>query len=49
MKEGGCRWEHDVKMDRTAIGWGGMDRITLAQDRDQWLTIVNMVMNLQIP
>jgi hypothetical protein len=29
------------------IGWGGMDWIHLAQDRDQWKALANMVMNLQ--
>jgi hypothetical protein len=28
---------------------GGMDWIDLAQDRDRWLTLVNAVMNLQVP
>jgi hypothetical protein len=28
------------------IGWGGMDWIDLAQDRDQWRALVNMVMDL---
>jgi hypothetical protein len=31
------------------IGWDGMDWIDLAQDRDQWRALVNMVMNLQVP
>jgi hypothetical protein len=31
------------------MGWGGMDWIDLAQDRDQWRTLVNTVMNLQVP
>jgi hypothetical protein len=30
-------------------GWGGMDWIHLAQDRDQWQALVNTVMNLQVP
>jgi hypothetical protein len=36
-------------MDLREIEWGGMDWIRLAQDRDQWRALVNMVMNLQVP
>jgi hypothetical protein len=28
------------------IGWDGMDWMNLAQDRDQWRALANMVMNL---
>jgi hypothetical protein len=28
---------------------GGMDRINLAQDRDRWQALVNVVMNLWVP
>jgi hypothetical protein len=31
------------------IGWGGVDWIVLAQDRDQWRALLNMVMNLRVP
>jgi hypothetical protein len=31
------------------IGWEGADWMHLAQDRDQWFALVNMVMNLWIP
>jgi hypothetical protein len=34
-------------MDLREIGWGGMDWIDLAQDRDQWRALVNTVMNLR--
>jgi hypothetical protein len=45
----GCRWEDNIRMDLRDIGWGGMDWIDLAQDRDQWRALVNMVMNLWVP
>jgi hypothetical protein len=44
-----CRWVDNIKMDLREIEWGGMDCIDLAQDRDQWRAIVNMVMDLQVP
>jgi hypothetical protein len=31
------------------IGWGGMDWIHLAEDRDQWRALANTVMNLRVP
>jgi hypothetical protein len=30
-------------------GLGGMDWIDLDQDRNQWRSLVNMVMNLRVP
>jgi hypothetical protein len=41
------RWVDNIKMDLG--GWNGMDWIDLAQDRDQWRTLVNTVMNLRVP
>jgi hypothetical protein len=35
-------------MDLRETGWGGMDWIDLAQDRDQHRALVKMVMNLQV-
>jgi hypothetical protein len=37
------RWVDNIKMDLREIGWGGMDWIGLAQDRDQWRALVNIV------
>jgi hypothetical protein len=30
------RWDENIKMDLNEEGWGGMDWIDLAQDRDRW-------------
>jgi hypothetical protein len=30
------------------IGWGGMDWIDLAQDRDQWRALVNTAMHVRV-
>jgi hypothetical protein len=43
------RWEDNIKMNLTEIGWGGMDWILPAQDRDQWRAFVNTVMKLRVP
>jgi len=44
-----CRWEDKIKMDLQEVRRGGMDLIDLAQDRDRWWALVNVVMNLQVP
>ena len=31
------------------VGWGDMNWFDLAQDRDRWQALMNVVMNLQIP
>jgi hypothetical protein len=43
------RWEDNIKMDLQVVGFGGKDWIKLAQDRDRWWALVNMVMNLRVP
>jgi hypothetical protein len=42
------RWEYGMGMDLREIGWGSVVLIKLAQDRDRWWALVNMVMNLQV-
>jgi hypothetical protein len=44
-----CRWVDNIKMDLSEREWDDRDWIDLAQDRDQWRAIVNMVMNLRVP
>jgi hypothetical protein len=43
------RWVDNVKMDLREIGWDGMVWTDLANDRNQWRALVNMVMNLRVP
>jgi hypothetical protein len=43
------RWVDNIKMDLRDIGWDGMDWFDLAQDREQWRSLVNAVMNLRVP
>jgi hypothetical protein len=43
------RWEDNIKMDLRESGWGGIDWIDLAQDRDRWRAVVNKVMNFRVP
>jgi hypothetical protein len=42
------RWVDNIKMDHREIGWDNMDWIDVAQDRDQWKALVNMVLNLRV-
>jgi hypothetical protein len=42
------RWEDGIRMDFREIGWGSVDWIQLAQDRDRWRAVVNTVMNLRV-
>jgi hypothetical protein len=36
-------------MDLVDVGWGGVDWIGLAQDRNTWIAVVNSVMNIRVP
>jgi len=43
------RWEDNIKMDLQEVGWGSMDWIELAQNRDRWWELVIVVMNFWGP
>jgi hypothetical protein len=43
------RWEDNIKIDLMEIGFGDVDWIHWAQDRDRWRALVNTVMNLRVP
>jgi hypothetical protein len=36
-------------MDLTEVGWGPVDWIDVAQDRNRWRALVKSVMNLRVP
>jgi hypothetical protein len=43
------KWEYNIKLDLREVGWGCIDWIDLAQDRDMWRARVNTAMNLRVP
>jgi len=43
------RWEDNIKMDLQEVSYEGMEWIELAQDRDRWRALVNVVMNIRVP
>jgi hypothetical protein len=36
-------------MDLGEVGWGDVDWIGLAKDRNRWRALVNLVLNLWVP
>jgi hypothetical protein len=44
-----CTWVYNIKIDLREIGWDGVDWIDMTQDRDQWMAVVNTVLNLPVP
>jgi hypothetical protein len=39
----------NIKLVVRDIGWDGMDWIDLAQDRDQWMALLNTIINPRFP
>jgi hypothetical protein len=35
------KWEDNMRMDIQEAGWGAVDWIDMAQDRDRWRALVN--------
>jgi hypothetical protein len=43
------RWEDNIRMDLREVGFGCVDWMELAQDRDRWRALVSAVMNIRVP
>jgi hypothetical protein len=41
------RWVYNIRMDLVEVGWGDVDLIGLAQDRDRCRALVISVLNLK--
>jgi hypothetical protein len=43
------KWVDNTRMDLEEVGWGDVDWIGLAKDRNRWRALVNSVLNLRVP
>jgi hypothetical protein len=43
------RWVDNIRLDLGEVGWGDVDWIGQAKDRNIWRAVVNSVLNLQVP
>jgi hypothetical protein len=41
------RWVDNIRMDLGEVGWGDVDWIGVAKDRNRWRALVNSVLNLR--
>jgi hypothetical protein len=44
-----CRWVDNIRIALGEVGWGDVDWIGLAKDRNRWRALVNSVLNLRVP
>jgi hypothetical protein len=42
------RWVDNIRMNLRDVGWGDVDWVGLAQDRNRWRALVNSVLNLRV-
>jgi hypothetical protein len=42
------RWMDNIRIDFGEVGWGDVDWISLAKDRNRWRALVNSVLNLRV-
>jgi hypothetical protein len=43
------RWVDNIKIDLGEVGWGDVDWIGMAKDRNRWRAVVNSVLKLRVP
>jgi hypothetical protein len=43
------RWVYNIRMALGEVGWGDVDWIGLAKDRNRWRAVMNSVLNLRVP
>jgi hypothetical protein len=43
------RWVDNIRIDLKEVGWGDVDWIDLAKDRNRWRALVNSVLNFRVP
>jgi hypothetical protein len=42
-------WVDNIRMDLGEVGWGDVDCIGLAKDRNRWIALVDSVLKLRVP
>jgi hypothetical protein len=43
------KWLDNIRMDVGEVEWGVVDWIGMAQNRDRWRGLVNLVLNVSVP